>query len=656
MPDLPYQFTLVGLLLGAPLLLFLALMADGKRVQHYAGPVATLVTAGGLILSTWAAFSIDSYALHFPWAATGAYTLVLGFRLDSLTALMLPLVHLIALLVQLYSMAYMRGDKAIHRYYAFLQLFIFSMLGIVLAGDLIVMYIFWELVGLSSYLLIGFWHEKPRTVWAAQKAFILNRIGDAAFLSGILLLLYFTGTTDFDTLPAAIGQLSTAQLTGIGILLFGGCMGKSAQFPLSAWLPDAMEGPTPVSALIHAATMVAAGIFLLARIAFLLTPTAELFIAVIGTITMADGAIRACTAWDIKKVLAYSTQSQLGLMVVSVGMGTWQIALFHLITHAFFKAGLFLASGAVIHAMTPTDPSVSFDPQHMRTMGGLRKQLPITFICYAVCAAALSGLPFFSGFLSKDAIFTHVFHRGPDLGWIAYAALTIALLSASLTAFYMARQLWLVFGATGRYPAESTVHPHEPPMAMRVPIVLLTALSVFICFSWHPIDASNGWVLNQLRHSGTTHSVLVPVLSVLATTAGIFWAWRRIASGDRFLPALTEQVRPSRSRLLKNYSESGHFHEFFLVPFQQIGNSFKILETNVVDGMINAVARLSVVLAHLTGWLDRFLVDGLVKGASFAAHLAGTLVRTVQNGKIQSYFIVTFVSLILLFIWMFVGY
>ncbi|WP_373515820.1 NADH-quinone oxidoreductase subunit L, partial [Persicitalea sp.] len=480
------------LLLAMPLLAAIGLALAGRRLGNTAGWIAAAITLAGLLLSV-SLFSLNETRLfHHDWVNLGTNTLRISLRLDYLGSLMLLLVHFVALLVQIYSIAYMRTDAARVRYFAFIQLFAFSMLGIVLAGSLVMMYVFWELVGLSSYLLIGFWHYKPRAAWAAKKAFILNRIGDAAFLAGILMLLHYAGTTDFSILPTDL-SVSTDRwyaspilppseniaLTTIGILLFGGCIGKSAQFPLSAWLPDAMEGPTPVSALIHAATMVAAGIFLLARIAFLLTPTAQLVIAIVGTITMLHGAWKAMYEWDIKRVLAYSTMSQLGLMVLAVGVGSWQVAMFHLFTHAFFKAGLFLSAGSVIHALSPHDAKIHFDPQDMRNMGGLRSLMPRTFVCYVICAAALAGIPLFSGFLSKDAIFAMAFVRAAEEGSFWYIFPIVAMLAAGLTAFYMVRQVWLIFMGKNRFAKRADLHPHESPALMWGPMAALAAGSLF---------------------------------------------------------------------------------------------------------------------------------------------------------------------------------
>ncbi|GAB3176711.1 NADH-quinone oxidoreductase subunit L [Telluribacter humicola] len=659
MPASSYTLSTL-LLLGLPFLTFVGLWAGGRRVNRMAGVLAIVITALGLLISIVYADPSGIATLRFNWIQMGSFTLQLPVRYDSLTWLMLLLVHFVALLVQLYSTTYLSHERSLYRYFAFLQLFIFSMIGIILSGSLLVMYIFWELVGLASYLLIGFWYHRPRTVWAAKKAFILNRIGDAAFLTGILLLMYYTGTTDFDAVALAITDLPIGLLTGIGLCLFGGCVGKSAQFPLSAWLPDAMEGPTPVSALIHAATMVAAGIFLLARIAFLLTPTAQLVIAIIGTITMLHGAIRATGAWDIKRVLAYSTISQLGLMVLAVGLGSWQIALFHLTTHAFFKAGLFLSSGSVIHAMTPADGNTSdFDPQDMRNMGGLQKVLPITFVCFVVCAAALAGLPFFSGFLSKDAIFIRAFAWASHHGTLAYIVPILAVLAAGMTAYYMTRQVWLVFFDQPRFDKNPTVHPHESPATMWVPMALLAVLSLFIWFSLNPLDADSGWFISSLNAFAEHHSLAIPVLSVAVTAAGILLAYRQATSGGGFIGNTSTNPTDRQSifqtsNLLADYNEENSQYQFFLVPMLRFGQFLYKVEVRLLDAVVDFIARASVVLAHLISWIDRYIADGGVHLTVYTTRSAGQLVRMLQNGKIQSYFVVTVVGVFLLLLWILV--
>ncbi|MGN7886429.1 NADH-quinone oxidoreductase subunit L [Dyadobacter sp. 22481] len=651
MPDIAFLLP-AYLLLGLPFSCFLLLWLGGKSLNKFAGRIGVLTTAAGLVVSLLYADAGAVHTLRFEWLTIGSHVIELSFRFDTLSAMMLAIVHFVALLVQLYSIAYMHDDRNVNRYFAFIQLFLFSMLGIVLSGSLLVMYIFWELVGLSSYLLIGFWYTKKRPVWAAQKAFVLNRIGDAAFLTGILMLFYYIGSTDFEVLSLEAGTISPGILTAIGICLFGGCVGKSAQFPLSGWLPDAMEGPTPVSALIHAATMVAAGIFLLARISFLLTVDARLVILVIGAITMVTGAVKALKGWDIKKVLAYSTMSQLGLMVMAVGFGSWQTALFHLATHAFFKAGLFLSAGSVIHAVTPGNELPGFepdyDPQDMRTMGGLRKALPITFICYLICAAALAGLPFFSGFLSKDAIITEGFLWAAEFGTLGYLFPVLVIVSAGLTAFYMTRQVWLVFFGEKRFPA--IVHPHESPVAMWLPMALLSALSLFFWFSINPFNAE-GWFLHWIGKEHGEHLVWVPFIATAVTFLSIFLAYRETGADNPFKvndPIPVGEPVQSPWSWLRGYSNE----QYFLIPFEVITKYLKAFEKNIVDALVDLVAKGSLVFGHFIAWVDRMFVDGAVHLTVFSIRSAGRAARNMQSGRIQSYYIVTVMGVFLLILWL----
>jgi len=643
-----------SLLLGLPILAFFLLWLGGKNLNKPAGWIGAFITAIGLGTSIFYADINTLHTVSFNWALIGQTKIILSFRFDELTAIMLIIVHFVALLVQLYSMSYLHGDQNIHRYFAFIQLFLFSMVGIVLAGSLLVMYIFWELVGLSSYLLIGFWYFKPRAVWAAQKAFVLNRIGDAAFLTGILMLFYYIGSTDFEVLATSIQSLDPGILTAIGLCLFGGCMGKSAQFPLSGWLPDAMEGPTPVSALIHAATMVAAGIFLIARISFLLTPEAQIVIACIGTITMVIGAVKATQVWDIKRVLAYSTMSQLGLMVIAVGLGSWRTALFHLATHAFFKAGLFLSAGSVIHAITPSEEDETFDPQDMRTMGGLRKYLPITFICFLICSSALAGLPFFSGFLSKDAIIVEAFFWAEKHGAWAYLFPIVIMISAGITAYYMTRQVWLIFLGEKRYQIFKSVHPHESPFMMWGPMALLAALSVFIWFSWNPFDASHGWFLALVGAEEFGHILWVPLVATAVTLVSIFLAFRETKAEDPF--SIYAGNSKNSIPLLKKLAGLNEFSrdDFFIKSFAFISGGLKQFERQIVDAFVDGVAKWSVVFAHILSWGDRNIVDGGVKLTVFTLKSAGQGVRGLQNGKIQSYYLVTALGVVLLILWLIV--
>lgn len=651
MPESAY-FLPVSLLLGLPFLVFLFLWIGGKQLNTAAGWIGAIATAAGLYASVFYADPDTLHTIRFNWAIIGDIPIELSFRFDTLSCIMLVVVHFVALLVQIYSTSYLAKDPALHRYFAFIQLFLFSMIGIILAGSLLVMYIFWELVGVSSYLLIGFWYVRPRAVWAAQKAFVLNRIGDAAFLTGILMLFYYIGSTDFEVLAASIEGISPGILTAIGLCLFGGCMGKSAQFPLSGWLPDAMEGPTPVSALIHAATMVAAGIFLLARISFLLTFDAQIVVTTIGTITMVTGAVKASQVWDIKRVLAYSTMSQLGLMVIAVGFGSWHTAIFHLTTHAFFKAGLFLSAGSVIHAVTPAMPDDSFDPQDMRTMGGLQKSLPITFICFILCAAALAGLPLFSGFLSKDAIIAEGFIWAEKYGPLAWLFPVIILFSAGLTAYYMVRQVWLIFLGVKRYKIFESVHPHESSPAMWAPMLLLASLSVFIWFSLNPFHAVESWYLFLLGKEESAHISWLPFVAGSVSLIAILLAYRQIRSSDPFSIHSQGKLPAPEKRNIFNWNADFARDIFFLKPFSFVTRYLQSFEKRFIDNFIDFIAKGSVVFAHIISWVDRTLVDGGVHLTVFAIRSSGQAVRRIQNGKIQSYFLATVTGVFLLILWL----
>jgi len=616
-------------LLLLPFFGFVILFSLGKRANAAAGWLAGAVTLAGLVLSALLLVetSLQPINAELEWLRLQNNAFKLSFRLDSLGFLMLVVVHLVALLVQVFSVSYLQNDAGRWRYFAFLQLFVFSMLGVVLAGDLLLMYVFWELVGLCSYLLIGFWHQKPRAVWAAQKAFLLNRVGDAGFLVGILLLLASGQSANFQLLSMSSQPLSTA----IGLLLFCGVIGKSAQWPLSTWLPDAMEGPTPVSALIHAATMVAAGIFLLARIHFLLTPNALLVVTIVGAITMLLGAYRAVFQNDIKKLLAYSTISQLGLMVLAIGVGAREASLFHLLTHAFFKAGLFLGAGAVIHHLHTQD---------MRQMGGLRKSLPVVFGAYTVCAAALAGVPLFSGFLSKDAILVGAAAWASTRGGLAYAIPALGLFSAALTAFYVARQWRLVFLDTTRGKAA----PHgSTDWLINIPLVVLAALSVFGWFSVNPIDAGSGWffvVFPSFSHPDL-HAT-VALLSVVATAVGLFLGYK--TAHQTFTPIRFDL------KLVGDFSAAAP--AVFLFPvFQKIANTLAHFDRRVLDTTVNGLGYVSVIGAHVLARFEHLIIDASINALSWLIRALGNRARNLQNGKVQSYFVLMLVGVILMFIW-----
>ncbi len=406
----------------------------------------------------------------YRWATIGEHPFDVAFRFDRLTAVMTLIVTGVGSLIHIYSTGYMKEDASYARYFAYLNLFLFFMLMLVLGRSLLVLFVGWEGVGLASYLLIGFWFEDPDKARAGKKAFITNRIGDAGFLLGMFLLYQVLGTLDMDRINAAFvdGPQPAVSASLVGILLFIGACGKSAQIPLHVWLPDAMAGPTPVSALIHAATMVTAGVYMVARLSgiFMHAPAASALVAAIGVFTAFFAATVAIVQTDIKKVLAYSTISQLGFMFVAMGVGAYAVGIFHLYTHAFFKACLFLAAGSVIHAMG--------GEQDIRKMGGLARRIPVTFGTFAVATAAIAGLPPLAGFFSKDEILWYAF--ASDRGG-ATLLFVVAAGTALLTSFYMFRLLWLTFFGRSRMPAETERHVHESPPSMTGVLVVLAVLS-----------------------------------------------------------------------------------------------------------------------------------------------------------------------------------
>ena len=501
---------------------------------------------------------------------------------DPLASLLVMIVTGVGALIHLYSIGYMHGDERFPRFFAYLNLFIASMLILVLASNYALMFVGWELVGLSSYLLISFWFTKPSAAAAGKKAFIVNRIGDWGFLVALMIIFATFGTFDFVTIfTTAPAILTTGVATAITLLLFVGATGKSAQIPLHIWLPDAMEGPTPVSALIHAATMVTAGVFMMARSAVLfeLAPSTGIVVAIVGASTALFAAVIAMAQVDIKKVLAYSTISQLGYMVLGIGVGAYTAGVFHLTTHAFFKALLFLGAGSVIHAMA--------DEQDMRKMGGLRKMMPITFVTMTVGWLAISGIFPFSGFWSKDEILAATFDKGG--AWLILWG--VGLLAALLTAFYMTRLWVLTFWGKPRW-AEGT-HPHESPWTMTVPLIVLGLFSLMV--GWfntparlafeHFLEPSFALIAHHEAPSLRSFYVLATIALVVAI-AGIVWGWRRYHRDD--LPV-------EEGGFWKNGLNAFYVDEFYgeaiVAPGMKISEWFAdIIDPKVIDGAAAGIA------------------------------------------------------------------
>ncbi|MBZ0178137.1 MAG: NADH-quinone oxidoreductase subunit L [Melioribacteraceae bacterium] len=610
----------------------------------------------------------------------GSVTIELGVKLDNVAVIMLFTVNLISMLVHYYSVAYMKDDIRYNLYFAYLGIFTFSMLGIVITHNLLMMYIFWELVGLSSYLLIGFWFEKDSAADAGKKAFLVNRVGDIGMFIGILILYTNYHTFTFDEIFAQIqnGVIpfgSSGWLTAAGILVFMGAVGKSAQFPLHVWLPDAMEGPTPVSALIHAATMVAAGVYLVARIFAMLTADAMVFIAVVGAITSFVAATIAITQNDIKKVLAYSTVSQLGYMVMSLGVGAYAFAFFHLVTHAFFKACLFLGSGSVIQAM--------HHEQDIREMGGLRKKLPITYVTFLISTLAISGIPLTSGFLSKDGILAGTLAFGDLTGhWLIPAiGFTVAL----LTAFYMFRLVILTFHGKPRNK-EKYDHAHESPKLMTVPLIVLSTLSIFIFYTPNPLSPDAGWFLDEwistpqtvvpqssafeFMNDGTTgtsneiihsqiyedamHHAHYPAMFLSLALAGlgiflafVFYQWKKI-SADKF----AESIKPIYQFSLNKWYVDEIYHYTVISGTLAFSKILHWFDAYIVDGIVNGSAALTRLISRISGLIDTYIVDGLVNFTALFSGFMGLSLRRLQTGKVQTYIVFVIFSVFVL-LWVF---
>ncbi len=574
------------LILFTPLLSAAVITLVTRPNRHLSGLISVGAAAIAFIASCIVFAGADQIG-QFPWLDFGTQLQVpIGFTIDQLSKTMLIVVTGVGLVVHVYSLGYMEEDDGKSRYFAGLSLFMFSMLGIVLANNFVMMFIFWELVGVSSWLLIGHWFTRPAPPAAANKAFIVNRLGDFGFMLGILLVFSNTGTVMFANLrePTTIGALTSnpALLTVAVLLIFCGAVGKSAQFPLHVWLPDAMEGPTPVSALIHAATMVAAGVYMLARIFFLIevAPQAQEVIMWIGTITAVLAALMATQQRDIKRILAYSTLSQLGYMVMAIGLAASAAAMFHLFTHAFFKALLFLGSGAVIYAM--------HHEQDIWKMGGLKDKMPKTFITFVIGTLALTGCPLLAGSFSKDAIIEAAHARN---GWVFAAALIVAV----LTAFYMFRLVIVAF--FGRARSESARHGHEAPPIMTWPLIILAIPSVI---------AGYGFIIRYFvpQPHGEEHGLLVPMLAFVAFAIGglaAFFLYRNKDEDPISIPLFANR--------------------FYIDEF------YKTLVASTQD-----------LLARVSAAFDRWILDGLgVGGLSGGAWGLGFVLRFFQMGNLQAY-------------------
>ena len=651
---------------------FVSLLFPAKTGKS--GVVAITNIGASLVLSVLVFTAVwNRQVVHeqVEWFTIGTFTLKVGVLLNNMSVMMMVLVSGVALLVHIYSTRYMHGDAYLHRYWAYLGLFCFAMLGLVIADNLLLMYMAWELVGFSSYLLIGFWFTREAAVLANRKAFIMNRIGDIGFLIGIMLVFTQFGTLDLFSLfshgglvdAAAISQgswisashsMPSVWLTVAGLAFFLGAVAKSAQFPLHTWLPDAMEGPTSVSSLIHAATMVAAGVFLLARIFPLFNDTVLLVVAIIGGFTAFMAATIALVQNDIKRILAFSTISQLGFMMVAIGIGAVSTALFHLVTHAFFKCLLFLSAGAVIHELAHVRDKyqLQFDTQDIRLMGGLRKLMPLTFAAMLIASLALIGLPLTSGYLSKDGILIHSFEWAESRGFLFKLIPYSALLTSWLTAFYISRLIFKVFFGTLRLslPVKPEASVHEAPPAMKYVLLALACFCLFPLFSLNPLMFEGSWLLkgfpepDQLTRVNSYHTI-IPALVNLVALVLIYFAYLWYGRGERTLPGRNKAL----TAFCYNQWYLDRFYSATVVRgFSGLSKASYWIDRQIVDRIVNGAGEAGVLFARLARWSDRVVVDGFVNALAYLAGQAGQFFRHFQTGRLQHY-LVTMLLLVLAF-------
>ena len=607
------------LILVLPVLSFLVLGLTGMFMKHrVAGLIGTASLLGVTILSYLTAFKYfmsprtadGVYPTLTPWNIewlpfTDSLHIDMGILLDPISVMMLVVISTVSLMVHIYSFGYMKGEKGFQRYYAFLSLFTFSMLGLVVATNIFQMYVFWELVGVSSYLLIGFYYTKPEAIAASKKAFIVTRFADLGFLIGILIYGYYCQSFGFEFSAEGFAKGAFMIPTALFLMFIGGA-GKSAMFPLHIWLPDAMEGPTPVSALIHAATMVVAGVYQVARLFPLYidyAPNTLHIVAYVGAFTAFYAASVACAQSDIKRVLAFSTISQIGFMMVALGVCTsldphegglgYMAGMFHLFTHAMFKALLFLGAGCIIHAVHSNE---------MSTMGGLRKYMPITHITFLIACLAIAGIPPFSGFFSKDEILTACFHFSPVIGWV----MTII---AGMTAFYMFRLYYGIFWGTENKELHVEHVPHESPLAMTFPLMFLAAITI-VCGWLLPFGhlvSSNGHAYDiHLDTQVAVTSIIVALVAIVLAT----WMYAR----DR--QPVADMLARRFSTLHRAAYKRFYMDEIWLFITKKI--IFRCVSTPLA-------------------WFDRHVIDQFMNFMAWATNASGESVQPIQSGKVQSY-------------------
>ncbi|MBX2915603.1 MAG: NADH-quinone oxidoreductase subunit L [Cyclobacteriaceae bacterium] len=556
-----------------------------------------------------------------PWLSLGTTSIEIGILSTPVTRLMAAVVLFVSAMVHIFSVGYMADEKNTNRYFGFLGIFTFAMLGLVYSTNLLITFCFWELVGFCSYRLIAHTQQKPAAARAATKAFLLTKAGDVALLIGLLILWVQNGTLDLAFITSTSGIWSTVA----GLCIFIGVVGKSAQFPLFNWLPDAMQGPTPVSALIHAATMVAAGIFILVQLVPVFTPTTRWVMTAVGIVSALMGAAGAWLVTDIKKILAYSTISQLGFMILALGLGETTGAFTHLLHHAFFKAGLFLGAGAIIHAMhQATHHQPGFDVQDIRNLGSLRKQMPFTFIGFAIAAAALAGIPGTTGYLSKEIILTAVHQQ--NIWWLELAIWVMVF----ATPLYIFRLIWFAF----LKPATHSYTVEEVPWIMRLPVIALTAGSITFLF----YDSHLNSFATLVMQTQSKIPVVIMIGSIAVTAVAVLVGW---LIRNRYI---------ANTFIMQNYLDDSNAALIRLTT--GLAGLTSAFDKKWIDRFIHALAYGKVALAHMVGWTDKYVVDGTVHSITWAARGLGGITRSIVNGKIQSYLLWAIAGLLIFIIWM----
>jgi NADH-quinone oxidoreductase subunit L len=581
-------------LIALPLAGAAVLLLAGRRADRWGHVLGCLTSGTAFVLGLVQFFALRatehrSVTLHlFDFIPVGDLKVDLGLLFDPLSAVFVLLITGVGTLIHVYSIGYMEHDPGRRRFFAYLNLFVAAMLLLVLGNNFVALYVGWEGVGLASYLLIAFWYDRPSAATAAKKAFLMNRVGDVGLAIAIFLLFAQLGTVSYEGVFAGVDKLNTATLTTVALLLLLGACGKSGQFPLQAWLPDAMEGPTPVSALIHAATMVTAGVYLIARTnpIFDLTHTGQTVVCAVGAITLLIGCIVGCAKDDIKRVLAYSTVSQIGYMFLAVGLGgpAYAIGIFHLLTHGFFKAGMFLGAGSVMHGMN--------DQVNIRRFGGLIRYMPVTAITFGLGYLAIIGFPGFAGYFSKDLIIEAAFDRPGWTGWLFGG---IALFGAGLTAFYMSRLYFLTFLGKPRWTDD--VHPHESPRSMTVPMIVLAigsvaggyVLKALGLFEW--LNPVFGLAPDEHLHAERLSAAAVTAMTLVVVAAGIGIAYAMFLRRPVpvVAPAVTNPiVRAARNDLYANTVNEA----LFARPGQYLARALVYVDSRGVDGLVNGLAAM----------------------------------------------------------------